>query len=74
MSVFAQALATAIAEKESKLRCDGCGHKQIIHKVSETGRQKVSCLGNRQKCKCQNVFPSMNQLGSSYSPSSFART
>ena len=56
MTVLAEALAAAIAEKTQKLRCDSCGHRHAHHKVSEAGKKKVSCLGNNEKCKCQIAF------------------
>ena len=59
MTVLAEALAAAIAEKNGKLRCGDCGHRAVIHVASETGKKKGRCQGNSEKCKCQISFPSM---------------
>lgn len=60
MGILGETLATAIEQKIQNLRCDDCGHKQVIHLVS-TGKKKTArCQGNRQKCKCQIVPLFMN--------------
>ena len=56
-----QDLAVAIDEHNNSLRCETCGHKRVFHQVSETGKRKVRCLGNREKCRCQ-IAPQFTSL------------